>query len=709
MKSTMPKDFTAWPPPAVASVWEDIRRWGAWWSGDPNDLANAYGATAGIVGEASPAYRASQFSGGLVGGLARMFWGTPKNPTDQSSKLHVPIAADIVNTAADLLFGDRPSFVIGDPREKEKEHLPADPAEPKKVFSQELGVQVPNPKARITKGQANAAAKSRGMGAGKTDPKGSEAATRPGNAPGDGGPGDDLENPDNAAQPQPEDPAQQRLDELFGKKTMSALQSAARVQSGLGGVYCRVVWDETVADYPILDVIHPDAAIPAFKWDHLTEVTFWREIHNDKGEVWRHLERHYTVIETVEENAQGVRVAPLDKGMDPTNKTRYRKNRATGEPDAPKFNPESGMDEGGKPELEKIGYVEHAVFTGDTTSIGLRRAWSSMADWPDAVMDAMAPHLELMMETIARLPMDDPEAPGAPDMSQFGTYTTGLPMLDVVFIPGAENVQKRDNPLARKIGMADFGQVTHLMDQLDEAWTSWMRDVRLGRARIFVPQEYLENLGPGKGAQFNNDQEIYIPVTTLAGSASDAPGLAMEMFQPDIRYEAHERTTLALAAQCISKSGYSEQTFGLTGEVAMTATESNARERKTAMTIAGKEGAWQVALPQICKMMMKVDELFFSGLPVDDDITVEFAPFATDGMVEQSATLSTLKTAGLISQRSAIRQLHPDWDDDQIDAELLEIDNEAPEPPMDPFGIEREAADAALKEDDGPPPPGGGK
>lgn len=716
MAGGLPASFSKWPPPAVVDIYEDIKKWSAWWSADTNELQAVYGGASPTTQTTHPA----QFSGGLKGRVARMFWGTPQSPQQQSPKLHVPLASDIVNTAADLLFGDRPSFVIGDPQERSKRIAPGTP---KRAFDEDAGTMMPNPKAYQTKGRQAAEGtptKGGGSGEGKRPPNRAPAgatdpSTKPANAPGgpraddpNAPPGSDPEQTAEDFTPEtPEDPAQQRLDELFGKKTMSQLQSAARVQSGLGGVYLRVVWDEEVADYPIVDVIHPDAAIPTFKWDHLTEVTFWRELHNDKGEVWRHLERHYTETAPKLENPDGSKVLPRDRDSSPDAKITWKTDRKTGQKQEPQFNPDTGLDEGGKPELEKIGWIEHAVYTGDTTTIGLRRTWDSMSEWPREVMEAMQPHLDLMMDMIARLPDDDPEMPGGPDMSQFGSYRTGLSMLDCVFVPGAENVTRRNDATARRCGQADYALVVPLMDSLDEIYTSWMRDIRLARARIFVPQEYLDNLGPGKGAVFNNDQEVYVPVDTLAGSAAEA-NLAIQMFQPEIRFEAHERSSLAVAAQAISKSGYSEQTFGLTGEVAMTATESNARERKTAQTIAGKEGVWQVALPQLCKIMMAVDEMVFSGMEVDDDITVEFAPFASDGPVEQSQTISTLMTAKAMSQRTAVRTLHPDWDDDQVDAELLEIDSAEPEPPLDPLGLEREMADAKLKDmEDKPPPPNG--
>ena len=51
-------------------------------------------------------------------------------------------------------------------------------------------------------------------------------------------------------------------------------------------------WDHDVADHPLLDVVHADAAVPEFRWGILTAVTFWRVVSEDNSQVVRHLERH---------------------------------------------------------------------------------------------------------------------------------------------------------------------------------------------------------------------------------------------------------------------------------------------------------------------------------------------------------------------------------------------------------------------------------
>lgn len=87
---------------------------------------------------------------------------------------------------------------------------------------------------------------------------------------------------------------QAHLEDLIGKVNLDAtLLEGAETASGLGGVYLRPLWDDQVADHALLTVMHPDTAVPEFRWGRLVAVTFWTQLPGgDNGEVWRHLERY---------------------------------------------------------------------------------------------------------------------------------------------------------------------------------------------------------------------------------------------------------------------------------------------------------------------------------------------------------------------------------------------------------------------------------
>ncbi|MYW03472.1 phage portal protein [Streptomyces sp. SID3343] len=94
-----------WPPtdPVVQTALAD---WDAWYSGDPDRLADRY--TNRVHGE--PRDRPSQHRGGMVGRVARWWWGQPSPLGERRAKLHVPLAGDIARTSSNLLFSEPPSI-----------------------------------------------------------------------------------------------------------------------------------------------------------------------------------------------------------------------------------------------------------------------------------------------------------------------------------------------------------------------------------------------------------------------------------------------------------------------------------------------------------------------------------------------------------------------------------------------------------------------
>ncbi|WP_280389805.1 phage portal protein [Nocardia wallacei] len=100
----MPDFAGAWPP----KPWDEAaRQWDvytAWWSGDVEALEGIY---------SDPNYvapRPSQLRGGVVGRASRFWFGKPM--LQDQKRLHVPAAADVATTSADLLFGQPPSWLL---------------------------------------------------------------------------------------------------------------------------------------------------------------------------------------------------------------------------------------------------------------------------------------------------------------------------------------------------------------------------------------------------------------------------------------------------------------------------------------------------------------------------------------------------------------------------------------------------------------------
>ncbi|WP_413757203.1 phage portal protein [Streptomyces sp. MMBL 11-3] len=382
---------------------------------------------------------------------------------------------------------------------------------------------------------------------------------------------------------------QERLDQLADDTTYAVLREAAEISAALGGVYLRVVWDQSIQDKPWLVAASPDIAVPEWKWGRLSAVTFWNVIREDANTVVRQLERH--------------------------------------EP----------------------GWIRHSVWVGSADELGVQ------------------------------VPLTDfPETAGLADLVIDGDgIPTGTPKLTAQYIPNLRpNKLWRHVPAAANLGRSDFSGVEALMDALDEAYSDWMRDLRLGKARLLLDASVLESLGTGEGAQFDLDRELFVPLNL---GVAEEKGSAIEQVQFAIRTEEHRVLCAELAERIILGAGYSLQTFGVTGESSgnPTATEIAARERQSLTTRANKTSYWRPTLAHLFGVLLEIDQAVFGSSVIPQIPDVEFPDLVTPDPGETARQLNDLNSAGAISTYEKVRRLNPDWRDEQVLEEVARIREEA--------------------------------
>lgn len=276
-----------------------------------------------------------------------------------------------------------------------------------------------------------------------------------------------------------------------------------------------------------------------------------------------------------------------------------------------------------------------------------------------------------------RVPLDTHPVTKDLEVDAQSGIDTGSSLLTAIYIPNIKPKRRlRDDPASMHLGRSDFEGTESIFDALDEAYTSWMRDIRLGKARVFVNRQMLEQHGPGQGATFNADQEIFTPLNGQPGSALNQ-GQMLETFQPAIRWEEHLRTCTELVERAYAACGFSASTFGSAGDVAMTATEAQQRERLTMLTRSAKILYWRPQLQRLYAALLDVNSYVSHG-PKRGDLmpAVEFPPAATDSPNTVASTLNLLNSAEVTSVRTRVQILHPDWDDQKVgeEVELIKSD-----------------------------------
>ncbi|MFF4467971.1 phage portal protein [Streptomyces sp. NPDC001599] len=490
---------TLWPPPELDPVARKLTEWTAWYSGDPDALTGFYSGAGSLTHPTAQAFFASDKPRGAGPTTApRTFWGQTLTPGTLRTKLHVPVAADIAELSAKLLFAEMPTFTSTDST------------------------------------------------------------------------------------------TQKELDAYQTDGMHAALQQAAEICSALGGVFLKVVWDQTQADRPWLVPEHPENAVCSWAWDRLQSVTFWDIVYQDNEDTLRLLELH------------------------------------------------------------ERGSISYGLYKGTVTELGERIPLSAFEGTAD----------------LAELYGDQ------------GVLLTNLPWLTAAYVPNVKpNRIWAGCRAAVNLGRSDLAGIELMMDALDETYTSLMRDLRLSKSRIIVPEAALEIDGPGQAARFDMEREVFVGIMGLDTTVTTN--------QFDIRVDEHLALAEALFEQIVSSAGYSVQSFGGKGDVAaVTATEVQARKEQSLSTRGQKILYWRPALQGLFQALLGIDrEVFGNRSNPEAGIDVAFPTAVQPSLKEMAETLTVLVSAKAMSLKLRVQTLHPTWTKTQVDQEVQAILAEEIPPP----------------------------
>lgn len=281
----------------------------------------------------------------------------------------------------------------------------------------------------------------------------------------------------------------------------------------------------------------------------------------------------------------------------------------------------------------------------------------------------------------ARPLADDPAtAPLARTVNadQVSTAYPLTPGLCVVHVPNQRpNRLWRKHPVGRDLGRSDLAGVEGLLDALDETYSSWQRDIRLGKARLFVAAAALDDNGPGKGASFDGDREVFHELNVL--QRQEATGLPVQAEQFAIRVQEHRETCDDLVKRILGTAGFSASTFGEYSEgTGMTATEVRSRERRTFLTRDSKVRVHRPALRDLLTKLMSLDHALNTAEganPHADGFALEvvFPDGVVDSQLTRAQTAQALRTAEAASTETLVRLVNPELEDQAVQAEVKRI------------------------------------
>lgn len=293
--------------------------------------------------------------------------------------------------------------------------------------------------------------------------------------------------------------------------------------------------------------------------------------------------------------------------------------------------------------------IRHQVFVGAQGTLGTVRPLTDFAG-----MGSIAEHLT------------DGDAITFPDQPKDAST--------VVYIPNMlpNRVWRTLGPRVTPLGRSDYAGAEPMMDSLDETLSSWQRDIQLAKMRLIVPQSYLDAIERGKGAVFEPDKQVFVPVNTMNPGSGTSDIMANQFV---IRWQEHQQTASDLVGRIIRSAGYSSQTFGsYDGDgAAMTATEVEARERASIVTNDAKTLYSRPALRDILYGWLSVQQSMFRQKVTPERPDLDFAAVVLPNMLELAQTAQAIATAEAGSKQTLVQILHPDWSQQQVDAEVDQI------------------------------------
>ena len=387
----------------------------------------------------------------------------------------------------------------------------------------------------------------------------------------------------------PRDKMQERAEKVINTPAFhSLLLESGEVASALGGTYLRLVWDKESLKSVQAEAVHADAAIPTFRFGTLREVTFWSELADDDGKVWRHLEHH------------------------------------------------------------SPGLIEHGLYAGTRSKLGQR-----------------VPVTE-RTETAWLAPLLNNEA---------SAIQTGVEGLTAAYVPNMRpNKLFRKKPHLAPLGVSDFTDIVQLFDAIDEVWSSWMRDIRIAKARIVVAKQYLEGGSSfGSGASFDYDREVYEGMAALTGPEGQPFGFHAHQFE--IRVEQHAATVKDLRDQAMRSAGWTPGSAGGSDAGLRTATEIKSDDRLSERTRDKKINYWKTLSPFFLTWLQLDAEIYGGEKPTEEP---EFR-FPAEAQADQESMARTnqlLYAAQSASIQTRVRMQHPEWDGETVNDEVKQIREE---------------------------------
>lgn len=299
---------------------------------------------------------------------------------------------------------------------------------------------------------------------------------------------------------------------------------------------------------------------------------------------------------------------------------------------------------------KKIPFSEYIV---------IQNIWNDhLGFWKEEIKQKKLELEEIPKDILAQIP-DDIEINKPKELKTLGVYRF-------------KNTEFNELAPYCDIGESQFINATGFMMSLETSMTYQEMDKYIGRGRALIPQMQPSN-GLTRGVKESRDNlmdySFMTPYKAQAGSL-DAK-TPVEAVQFALRTDEWKISMETAEAKVCARCGISVLDYDPTlgASVQRTATEINYLNDVTANTVKDKRALMQDELDRMLNDIAAMLELNVKAFVIFDPSTII-------DTIQLQAQVVQQYQQGLISLETAIKTLHPNWKDEEVQAEINRINQE---------------------------------
>lgn len=236
------------------------------------------------------------------------------------------------------------------------------------------------------------------------------------------------------------------------------------------------------------------------------------------------------------------------------------------------------------------------------------------------------------------------------------------------------------------VGASDYEGAVDSFDALDEVYSEMVSEVRNNKTIRYTPKTMMKKYIDDAGNIVTLEADGFVTNYEVTNSNLDQDAKdKINITNIEDKQDSLKSKYMAFLSSVVNQAGLSPFALGITGLEAVNSSAESQQERNkvTLQTRAEKHETWKpfteklliatLSLNYWMRSNFKDIEQPFENLDLNynnTDIDVEFNAYTYPKPEELILTWGGAKTSGVSSTKEAVRNIHPDWDDERIDEEV---------------------------------------